>query len=103
MRGGQGHEYPLYSTWQLVLLVRSEEVNALWCLDGVCAGGKEARAMNHLLNTITTGDAQLLSTHIPDNSIDLIFTDPPYDRDSLSLYEWLAEFAARALKPGGFL
>lgn len=55
------------------------------------------------LNQIITGDARELSKGIPDNSIDLIFTDPPYDRASLPLYGWLAEEAARVLKPGGFL
>lgn len=59
--------------------------------------------MKDLLNAITTGDARILSQRIPDESIDLIFTDPPYDRASLSLYGWLSETAARVLKPGGFL
>ncbi len=40
---------------------------------------------------------------IPDNSIDLIFTDPPYPRQYLSCYHWLAQEAARVLKPGGFV
>jgi DNA modification methylase len=55
------------------------------------------------LNTIITGDARELGEAIPDNSIDLIFTDPPYLKEYLYLYEWLAEFSARALKPEGFL
>lgn len=40
---------------------------------------------------------------IKDNSIDLIFTDPPYDRETLPLYEDLAILAKRVLKPGGSL
>ncbi len=56
-----------------------------------------------MMNTITTGDARELAKAIPDNSIDLIFTDPPYHREHLPLYGWLAEEAARILKPGGFL
>jgi DNA modification methylase len=40
---------------------------------------------------------------LPDNSIDLIFTDPPYPREYLPCYGWLANEAARVLKPGGFL
>ena len=49
--------------------------------------------------------AQASIEHLPvaDNSIDLIFTDPPYDRDSIHLYNWLAMEAARVLKDGGFL
>jgi ParB-like chromosome segregation protein Spo0J len=40
---------------------------------------------------------------IPDESVSLIFTDPPYDRDSLPLYGDLARIAARVLRPGGSL
>jgi DNA modification methylase len=49
------------------------------------------------------GDARELSKSIPDNSIDLIFTDPPYPKEYLSLYEWLGQEAKRVLKPNGFL
>jgi len=56
-----------------------------------------------LLNTITTGDARILSAQIPDESVDLIFTDPPYPKEFLPLYGWLSEIASRKLKPGGFL
>ena len=40
---------------------------------------------------------------IPDNSIDLIFTDPPYNEESVPLYGDLAKLAQRVLKPGGSL
>lgn len=40
---------------------------------------------------------------IPDNSVDLIFTDPPYDKESLSIYADLAKMANRVLKDGGSL
>jgi hypothetical protein len=40
---------------------------------------------------------------ILDNSIDLIFTDPPYGKEWLSLYEDLAKVASRVLKIGGSL
>jgi DNA modification methylase len=54
------------------------------------------------LNTIQLGDSRELVESLPDESIDLIFTDPPYTHESLYLYEWLAETSARVLKPGGF-
>lgn len=43
--------------------------------------------------------------HLPiaDNSIDLVFTDPPYPREFLPCYGWLADEAMRVLKPGGFV
>ena len=40
---------------------------------------------------------------IPDNSIDLIFTDPPYQRGWLPFYETLGKIAFRVLKEGGSL
>lgn len=57
----------------------------------------------NITNRIVTGDARKLCKDIPDCSIDLIFTDPPYDRGSIPLYGWLSREAARVLKPGGFL
>lgn len=41
------------------------------------------------------------SIDVPDDSVDLIFTDPPYLREHLGLYADAAEMAARVLKPGG--
>ena len=36
-------------------------------------------------------------------SIDLIFTDPPYGKEYLPLYQELAKLSIRVLKPGGSL
>lgn len=36
-------------------------------------------------------------------SVDMIFTDPPYVKDLVHTYRWLAQEARRVLKPGGFL
>jgi hypothetical protein len=52
-------------------------------------------------NQIVTGDARVLAERVPDESVDLIFTDPVYDR--IDDYRWLAETAARVLKPSGQL
>lgn len=46
------------------------------------------------------GDFRQLADEIPDGSVDLIFTDPPYDLDAVGLYEDAARIAARILKPG---
>lgn len=54
-----------------------------------------------LENGIYTGDARDLAKAIPDGSVDLIFTDPPYPKEYLPLFEWLSKEAARMLKPGG--
>lgn len=53
------------------------------------------------LNQIYTGDARILSESIPDNSVDLIFTDPVYQ--NIDDYRWLAKTAARVLRPEGHL
>jgi 16S rRNA G966 N2-methylase RsmD len=37
---------------------------------------------------------------LADDSIDCIFTDPPYDKESLPLYRELGRLAMRVLKPG---
>ena len=44
-----------------------------------------------------------LHKHVPENSVDIILTDPPYKPDTLSCYRDLAEFAVHALKPNGIL
>ena len=49
---------------------------------------------------IYTGDLLLLRSLIPDNSVDLFLTDPPYQEDGIPLYGSLAELAERKLKPG---
>ena len=49
------------------------------------------------------GDLKEKGKEIPDNSIDLIFTDPPYAEKDLDLYKDLGTFANRVLKEGGSL
>lgn len=52
---------------------------------------------------LIVGDLCEVGTQIPDESIDLIFTDPPYDAGAINLYGALAELAKRVLKPSGIL
>lgn len=40
---------------------------------------------------------------LADESVDLIFTDPPYPREFLPCYDFLAHESMRVLKPGGFV
>lgn len=51
---------------------------------------------------IWQGDFRELGTRIPDDSVDLIFTDPPYGTDFLELWPHLGRLAFRVLKPGAF-
>jgi DNA modification methylase len=57
----------------------------------------------YALDEIYPGDARVMCAGIPDASIDLIFTDPPYLGEYVPLYEFLTTEAARILKPDGFL
>lgn len=52
---------------------------------------------------LLVGDFRTVGLHVPESSVDLIFTDPPYDEVASALFDDLAQFAARVLKPGGIL
>jgi len=52
---------------------------------------------------LLAGDFRDRLNDLPDGSIDLIVTDPPYPRDFIDLWEDLAKHAARVLKPQGVL
>lgn len=43
------------------------------------------------------------ANQLPENSVDLIVTDPPWDEGSLTTYEAAARIASRVLKPGHFM
>lgn len=47
------------------------------------------------------GDFREKSKEIPDNSIDLIFVDPPYALEWIPIYSDIGILASRVLKPGG--
>jgi hypothetical protein len=48
---------------------------------------------------------QLSTERLPlaDESVDLVFSDPPYVGDQIHTYRWLANEAARVLRPGRFV
>ncbi len=52
---------------------------------------------------VILGDFRKVGQSVADNSCSLIFTDPPYDRKSLPLFEPLGEPASRVLIDGGSL
>lgn len=53
------------------------------------------------LDQYIVGNSRDLAEALPDESIDLIFTDPVYDR--MEDYAWLAQLGARLLKPNASL
>ena len=84
---------------QAVKTVERERVKAAW------AERQAERRAAPKLNDVELIHASCadLSTSVAAASVDLILTDPPYQPDTLSCYQDLAEFAAHALKPGGVL
>jgi 16S rRNA G966 N2-methylase RsmD len=54
-----------------------------------------------LINADST--KEIPQQQIPDNSVDLIITDPPYPKEHLWIFEELAKFAVKKLKEGGSL
>lgn len=52
---------------------------------------------------IRHGDFRCILNDIPDESVDLVATDPPYWGELLLLWGDLGTFAARILRPGGLL
>ena len=63
----------------------------------------EAAKGTALDSRITIGDFMKHADKIPDGSLSLIFTDPPYDREALPIYGDLGRFAAAKLADGGSL
>ena len=62
-----------------------------------------AATVKQLAPQVREGDFRTVLHDLPENSVDLIFTDPPYDTESVPLYGDLASLAVRVLVPGGSL
>lgn len=73
--------------------------------DQTVASARNSVSDLHLQDGITLlhGDFREHLLKIPDGSVDLFFTDPPYSTDYLSLYHDLAVASGRILKIGGSL
>jgi DNA modification methylase len=52
---------------------------------------------------VIQGDFREKGNQIADESVDLIFTDPPYDKKTVPLYKDLAQLGQRVLKQNGSL
>jgi len=67
-----------------------------------CIARKRLPASDKRFKLYTT-DIKNEIPEIPDNSVDLIVTDPPYKSRFIDCYDWLGNFASRVLKHGGCL
>lgn len=56
-----------------------------------------------MVNKFLLGDFRKVEAQIEDESLELIFTDPPYENKYLPLYKDLVKFASKKLKVGGKL
>jgi len=61
------------------------------------------RYPNDIINKIILGDAVEVMSYIPDGSIDLVFTDPPYPKEYFYTYKNLADYCPRIMKHGASL
>lgn len=61
------------------------------------------KAVKKIDPSVRVGDFAAELSDLPDGSVSLIFTDPPYDRESLPLYRTLGQLASRVLMKGGSL
>jgi 16S rRNA G966 N2-methylase RsmD len=69
---------------------------------------KTKAGQSYVAPTVADSDMQIFhqdfrTLELADESVDFIFTDPPYPEQFLPLYGDLAAFAARVLKPGGLI
>ena len=55
------------------------------------------------LSNLLSGDCRDLISSVPDNSVRLMLTDPPYSKDFNWCFEWMHREAARVLVDGGSL
>lgn len=62
-----------------------------------------AKVEPQFFDNVHIGDFRKLTDKVADGSLSLIFTDPPYDRKSIDLFDGLGEFAADKLADGGSL
>lgn len=102
---------------ELLYLARQDGERQIAILERIKAGAasvkeaerelQEERIVTNVVRVdapwLLVGDFRVVGAQIPDESVDLIFTDPPYDEASAVLYGDLAAFAARVLRPGGLL
>jgi len=57
----------------------------------------------NLPDTVTLHNREFQSASVPENSVSLIMTDPPYHEKHLHLYDDLGEHASKVLREGGSL
>jgi hypothetical protein len=62
-----------------------------------------AKSEPQFFDNVHIGDFREHADKVADGSLSLIFTDPPYDRKSLELFDGLADFADAKLCDGGSL
>lgn len=57
----------------------------------------------HDVSQIILGDAKTILQELPEESVDLVFTDPPYPRKYKHTFQYLADYCPRLMKRGASL
>ena len=70
---------------------------------GDVEAGERVQSSGYPYGYVYVGDSVELAQYIPDHSVDLIYTDPPYIKGQMYTYGWVAQEANRVLKDNGFL
>ena len=85
----------------VIPLKRAEELARTASMDRIRAEAAEGPS-EHSGETwkLRTGDFQKVLDDLADQSVDAIVTDPPYNNESVPLYEPLGALGLRVLKPG---
>lgn len=114
-----GLSRPTYSKAVKVVEAAEKQPDLFYIVTEMDETGKVDRAMKELnrvrkleerqkstpqipqTDNIWHGKFQSFIDRIPPNSVDLIFTDPPYVESALEVYRDLSKFASIVLKPGG--
>lgn len=71
-----------------------------WHSQRTVFGGRVGKA---IMQSVVIGDFRKVLNKLDDNSIDLIFTDPPYSKKFVGLYKDMASIASDKLIDGGSL
>lgn len=114
-----GMSRPTYAKAKTVVEAAEEMPELVYIVKEMDETGKVDRAIKELRRVTKEQARQKSTPKIPQNSniwhgqfqsfidkiqpdsVDLIFTDPPYNENAIQLYQELGQFAQQVLKPGG--
>jgi hypothetical protein len=85
------------------VLLPSRQANDLRRAEACRRADRAGRQVRPESLGVVAGDFRSAGASLPDESVQLVFSDPPYNEELISLYSDLAAFAARTLVEGGLV